>query len=106
MCGLRRGVLAPRIVIARAVAGRQYRREAQTSSREEDMSTFRSAALAAAFGAILCGACVDGAKAAEPLKIGVILPSSGVFAPIGKEQLNGMQIAVEEAGGAVAGRPI
>lgn len=31
---------------------------------------------------------------------------TGVFAPIGKEQLNGMQIAVEEAGGTVAGRKI
>src|SRR3954469_10501824 len=46
------------------------------------------------------------ARAADPLKVGILLPTTGVFAPIGKEQLNGFQIAVEEAGGSVAGRPI
>ena len=46
------------------------------------------------------------AFAADPLRIGVLLPTTGVFAPIGAEQLNGMQVAVEEAGGAVAGRQI
>jgi len=46
------------------------------------------------------------ATAADPLKVGVLLPTTGVFAPIGKEQLNGFQLAIEEAGGEVAGRPI
>lgn len=46
------------------------------------------------------------ATAADPLKVGVLLPTTGVFAPIGKEQLNGLQLAIEEAGGEVAGRPI
>lgn len=53
-------------------------------------------------GALYC----SGAIGAEPLKVGVILPTTGVFAPIGKEQLNGMRIAVEEAGGSVADRKI
>ena len=46
------------------------------------------------------------AQAADPLSVGVLLPMTGVFAPIGAEQLNGMQLAVEEAGGEVAGRKI
>jgi branched-chain amino acid transport system substrate-binding protein len=45
-------------------------------------------------------------QAAEPLKIGVLEPTSGVFAVLGQRQLKGMQFAVEEAGGMVAGRKI
>ena len=41
-----------------------------------------------------------------PLKVGVLMPMSGVLAPLGIEQTNGMRIALEEAGGAVAGRKI
>ena len=44
--------------------------------------------------------------AADPLKIGVLMPTSGVFAVLGQRQLKGMQFAVEEAGGTVAGRKI
>ena len=41
-----------------------------------------------------------------PLRIGIVLPMSGVFAPLGIEQLDGMRIAVDEVGGTVAGRKI
>ena len=44
--------------------------------------------------------------AADPLKIGVLMPTSGLFAVLGKYQLNGIRYAVEEAGGEVAGRKI
>jgi branched-chain amino acid transport system substrate-binding protein len=46
------------------------------------------------------------AQAADPLKIGVLMPTSGVFAVLGQRQLNGMRFAIEEAGGEVAGRKI
>jgi branched-chain amino acid transport system substrate-binding protein len=46
------------------------------------------------------------AIAADPLKIGVLMPTSGVFAVLGERQLNGMRYAIEEAGGEVAGRKI
>ncbi|MDB5533998.1 MAG: transporter [Hyphomicrobiales bacterium] len=46
------------------------------------------------------------AFAADPLKIGVLMETTGVFAPLGKRQLDGMRFAVEEAGGEVAGRKI
>jgi branched-chain amino acid transport system substrate-binding protein len=45
-------------------------------------------------------------QAQEPLKIGVMLPTSGVLAAIGREQVNAMQLAVEDAGSSVAGRKI
>jgi branched-chain amino acid transport system substrate-binding protein len=44
--------------------------------------------------------------AADPLKIGVLMETSGVFAVLGQRQLKGIQYAVEEAGGEVAGRKI
>ena len=44
--------------------------------------------------------------AADPLKVGVLMPTSGLFAVLGKYQLNGIRYAVEEAGGEVAGRKI
>src|SRR3977135_555507 len=46
------------------------------------------------------------ALAADPLKIGVMMPTSGVFAVLGQRQLNGMRFAIEEAGGEGAGRKI
>lgn len=46
------------------------------------------------------------ARAADPLKIGVLMPTSGVFAVLGQRELNGMRFAIEEAGGEVAGRKI
>jgi branched-chain amino acid transport system substrate-binding protein len=45
-------------------------------------------------------------QAQQPLRIGVMLPTSGVLAAIGREQVNAMQLAVEDAGGSVAGRKI
>lgn len=46
------------------------------------------------------------AQTKPPLKIGILLPTSGVFAVLGERQLKGMRFAVEEAGGMVAGRKI
>lgn len=45
-----------------------------------------------------------GASAQQPIKIGVLMPTSGVLAALATEQINGMQIALDEIGGAVAGR--
>src|SRR5262249_20336933 len=46
------------------------------------------------------------AAAADPLQIGVLMPTSGVFAVLGQRQLNGMRFAIDEAGGEVSGRKI
>jgi branched-chain amino acid transport system substrate-binding protein len=56
--------------------------------------------------AFTIGAGSSPVQAQQPLKVGVMLPTSGVLAAIGREQLNAMQLAVEDAGGAVAGRKI
>src|SRR5262249_47372425 len=63
---------------------------------------------AKAIGAALIAASIQSAPAlaADPLKIGVLMPTSGVFAVLGQRQLNGMRFAIEEAGGEVAGRKI
>lgn len=61
----------------------------------------------AASAALIMGAGLSlDARAADPLKIGVILPTSGILAAIGKEQLNGMKIAVDDYNATVAGRKI
>lgn len=62
-----------------------------------------SATAAAVFALGMAGST---AQAADPLKIGVLLPTSGFLASLGKEQTNAMQLAVEMAGGSVAGRKI
>ncbi len=59
-----------------------------------------------AFAAIIAALATTPARAADPLKIGVLMPTSGVFAVLGQRQLNGMRFAIEEAGGEVAGRKI
>lgn len=46
------------------------------------------------------------ALAAEPVKIGALLSFSGVYASIGEELANAMQLAFDEAGGTVEGRPL
>ena len=44
------------------------------------------------------------ARAADSLKIGALIPTTGVFAALGERQLNGMRLAIEEFGGEIAGR--
>lgn len=41
-----------------------------------------------------------------PIKIGLILPYKGVYAPLAENLDRGFQVALEEVGGKVAGRPI
>jgi branched-chain amino acid transport system substrate-binding protein len=45
-------------------------------------------------------------QAAKPIKIGVVLPQTGVVAQEGIDNLNGMKLYIEQVGGKVAGRPI
>jgi branched-chain amino acid transport system substrate-binding protein len=62
----------------------------------------RGIATAAAF------ACAVGAASAqqEPIKIGLMLPSSGTFADLGKQITLGFKLAVAEKGGKLAGRDV
>jgi branched-chain amino acid transport system substrate-binding protein len=56
--------------------------------------------------ASLAGLLASPAWAADPLKIGAILPMSGPEAPIAAETLKGLRFALEEAGNTIAGRPV
>jgi len=46
------------------------------------------------------------ALGAEPLKIGLILPYSGVYANFGEGITNGFEFALKKRGGQIAGRPV
>src|SRR5678816_1729537 len=58
------------------------------------------AASLAAFGV------VQPALAADPLKIGYLGPLTGIFAQSGKDMLDGLKLALDQAGNEVAGRKI
>ena len=49
--------------------------------------------------------CVAGAVA-EPIRVGVLLPSSGVYAGLGGDQTLALELGFDEFGREVAGRPI
>lgn len=44
--------------------------------------------------------------AAEPIKVGVLLPSSGVYAGLGHDQTLGLELGFDDFGRQVAGRPM
>jgi branched-chain amino acid transport system substrate-binding protein len=48
----------------------------------------------------------DGGNAEAPIKVGVIVPLSGSFAPEGLEAQRGYEMGVAKMGGRVAGRPV
>ncbi|MBA1264608.1 ABC transporter substrate-binding protein [Stutzerimonas stutzeri] len=59
-------------------------------------------ALALALGATLSSA----AQAADPVKVGMLLPYTGTYAALGEAITNGMNLAIEEKGGNLGGRPV
>ncbi len=68
-------------------------------SRSKPMTRWMTTALAFAFAGL--------AHAADPIKVGVVTPLSGSYAPIGKQVRLGAELAVKEinAAGGVNGRP-
>src|SRR6476661_1529237 len=67
----------------------------------------RSQLLSFGAAAALAVALTTQANAADPIKVGVVTPLSGTYAPIGKQVRWGAELAVKEinAAGGVAGRP-
>ncbi|MBO0688216.1 MAG: ABC transporter substrate-binding protein, partial [Candidatus Dormibacteraeota bacterium] len=57
---------------------------------------------------LLLAACggAGGGSQTGPLKVGFILPLTGVFAPNGADERDGWNLAVKDAGGTAAGRQI
>lgn len=68
----------------------------------------RKLAVALALGTLCLGVTVPGVQAAEPIKVGVVLPMSGPEAQFGEIEWNSYQMALDEinAAGGVKGQPI
>ncbi|SFO95770.1 ABC transporter substrate-binding protein [Pseudomonas borbori] len=62
-------------------------------------STFTTSVLALALAA-------SAAQAAEPVKIGLLLPYTGTFAALGEATTNGLKLAIEQQGNNLGGRPV
>ena len=59
------------------------------------------------FGGLLCLlAGLASVSADEPIRIGVLLPSTGVFGGLGKDQKEALQMGFDHAGRTINGRPI
>ncbi|CAD5376282.1 Benzoate transport, extracellular ligand-binding receptor [Pseudomonas sp. OF001] len=46
------------------------------------------------------------AQAAEPVKVGILLPFTGTFAALGEATHNGLKLAIEQQGGKLGGREV
>ncbi|MGC1701738.1 MAG: ABC transporter substrate-binding protein [Pseudolabrys sp.] len=68
--------------------------------------TFTKAALALCGTAVTTATPLRYALGADPLKIGLILPYSGVYANFGEGITNGFEFALKKRGGQIAGRPV
>jgi branched-chain amino acid transport system substrate-binding protein len=84
------------------------------SDRKESRNTIagvtrRSVLKAGAAAGLLSGIAgpfIRTARAAEPIKLGVLLPKSGTYAVQGEQGHNGATIAVDDVGGKVLDRPV
>jgi len=80
----------------------------------ESGRTWRGRALVVAGGLVLgvllavgCGGgATEGGGGAEPIRVGVILPYSGVYAQLGEDITDGMEVYFEDQGNEISGRPI
>ena len=55
---------------------------------------------------ISAGASWASAQSSDPVKVGLMLPSSGTFANLGKDVMDGFKLYVTEQGGKLGGRPV
>ncbi len=55
---------------------------------------------------ISVGASWASAQSSYPIKVGLMLPSSGTFANLGKDVMDGFKLYVTEQGGKLGGRPV
>jgi branched-chain amino acid transport system substrate-binding protein len=69
---------------------------------------FRHTAWLAALALLLaaCGGATSGGRQSGPIKVGFILPETGVFAPNGQDERDGWNLALKQLGGSIAGRKV
>ncbi|MCM8735825.1 ABC transporter substrate-binding protein [Azospirillum sp. A1-3] len=60
----------------------------------------------AALAAYALSLAAHSAQAADPLKVGLVLPMSGPFASYGKQIEHGARLYLQQSGGTIAGRPV
>ena len=94
------------------------RDNADKSKREETMTksfklgitlsrrTFGKGALAASTAVVAAGTPLRYALGADPIKIGLVLPYSGVYANFGEGITNGFEFALKKRGDQLGGRPV
>jgi branched-chain amino acid transport system substrate-binding protein len=70
------------------------------------MNVRRRTALALAVAAAIAAPTAALAQSAQKIKVGLMLPATGVFTPLGNAIENGFRLFVEENGGKLAGREI
>jgi branched-chain amino acid transport system substrate-binding protein len=70
------------------------------------MTLPRNTLLAATAALAALAAAVSSAQAAEPLKVGLMLPYTGTYAALGTAIENGFKLYVAEHGGKIAGREV
>src|SRR5262249_50644318 len=102
--------------LPKAGASSKPRTQAAHFREEKTMKVSKDQALSISRRTLLAGAAIGAtqiaapfvitARAAEAIKIGVLLPKSGPYAVQGETGKNGAQIAVDDFGGQVLDRPI
>ena len=73
----------------------------QTSTKQRFARRLGSMAVAA-----VLGMAASGAQAADPVKVGIMLPYTGTFAALGEAITNGLKMAIEENGNKLGGRDV
>lgn len=83
-----------------------YDRKATTNPESDAGARIgRNLRLALVAGAVAIATALP-LQAQEPIKIGMLLSTSGVFAALSEDTIRGARMAIEDAGGQVAGRKI
>ena len=77
-----------------------------TKTNKLSRRNFTKSLLALSGAAVTSATPLRFALGAEPLKIGLILPYSGVYANFGEGITNGFDFALKKRGGQIAGRPV
>lgn len=71
----------------------------------ETYSFKRKAAAAATFAALSFGGIFADSYAADPVRIGVVYPKTGIYSSLGPMHLNGVQMAIEDHGKLFGAKP-
>ncbi|MBS7662949.1 ABC transporter substrate-binding protein [Pseudomonas lalucatii] len=69
------------------------------------MNNYKKVAITLSSATLTLALCA-GTQAAEPVKVGLLLPYTGTYAALGEAITNGMKLAIEQQGGELGGRAV